>query len=469
MGASRLYSLIFLTLALVSLAGSVTATATTPLEQAIMKGEIDKAKTLLEQGVNINEINVDGERALIYAANKGNIEVVKLLLDKGADVNAKCIKCADGTLPGATALVYAAANGEVDMVKLLLDKGADIEATVAYGPGLTALDVAIQTGNTYIMKVLVERGANIEKALGKWQQLRFRVNNPQALPAFDRNIALIEKFIEAQKTARQSIMPSSPQAKETSSAQPKEVAPAVFLPIPANVNFGNYYAVIIGNNAYKYLPKLATAVKDAHDLADLLQKDYGFKVTLLTDATRQQIIDALDQIRRTLTEQDNLLIYYAGHGWLDVEADRGFWLPVDAEENRRANWLSNSDITDTVRSTMAKHVLVVVDSCYAGTLTRGVAPQLDNPALARLAQKRARTALTSGGLEPVADTGGEGHSVFAKAFLDALKGNQGVVDMGQLSSTIRYQVMLGAQQTPQYGDIRQTGHEGGDFLFVRQH
>ena len=86
----------------------------------------------------------------------------------------------------------------------------------------------------------------------------------------------------------------------------------------------------------------------------------------------------------------------------------------------------------------------------------------------RLAQKRARTALVSGGLEPVEDAGGGKHSVFAKAFLDALAANTGIVDMSQIFSSMRRQVILSAQQTPQYSDIRQVGHEGGDFIFVRR-
>jgi hypothetical protein len=461
----KFFVVIFTLLALVV---TDKAMAMPPLHEAIDSGSINQVIAELEKGVDVNERNSNGETALIFAVSKGQIDIVKLLIDKGADVNAKTT---GGDLPKATALVYAAANGNVDIVELLLDKGANIEATFTNRAGNitgTPLVAAAFSGNPYLIKILVNRGANIEKAIGSWYNYRTKTTDPKIISTIDGAIAFLEKLSKEPKIASQSKLPSSPQEKEASSAQPKEGASVVFLPIPANVNFGNYYAVIIGNNAYRYLPRLTTAVKDARDIAELLQTAYGFKVTLLTDATRQQIIDALDQMRRTLTEQDNLLIYYAGHGWLDVEADRGFWLPVDADENKRAGWLSNSDITDTARSTRAKHILVVVDSCYAGTLTRGVSPQLDNPAVARLAQKRARTALTSGGLEPVADAGGEGHSVFAKAFLDALRENQGVVDMGQLSLTVRYRVMLGAQQTPQYGDIRQTGHEGGDFLFVRQ-
>lgn len=241
------------------------------------------------------------------------------------------------------------------------------------------------------------------------------------------------------------------------------------MPADGKFNFGNYRALVIGNDHYRSVTGLKTAVNDAKTVADLLAKEYGFKVTLLLDATRNQMLDAFDELRRTLTDRDNVLIYYAGHGYLDADSDRGFWLPVDADADRRANWLSNSDLADFARATRAKHVLVVADSCYAGTLTRSLSVQMaavDD--MSRLSQKRARTALVSGGLEPVEDAGGGGHSVFAKAFLDSLLANTGVVDMSQIFSSMRRQVILSAQQTPQYGDIRQTGHEGGDFIFVRR-
>lgn len=251
-------------------------------------------------------------------------------------------------------------------------------------------------------------------------------------------------------------------------AAPVRLAP-IAAPAAGKINFGNYHALVIGIDNYRAVTPLKTAVRDARTVAELLQKEYGFKVTLLVDATRNQMLDSFDELRRRLTDSDNLLVYYAGHGHLDTDSDRGFWLPVDADANRRANWLSNSDIADMVRGTRAKHVLLVADSCYAGTLTRSLAVQMNAlDDFSRLAQKRARTALVSGGLEPVEDSGGGKHSVFAKAFIDALWANTGVVDMSQIFSAMRRQVVLSAQQTPQYSDIRQVGHEGGDFIFVRR-
>jgi hypothetical protein len=67
----------------------------------------------------------------------------------------------------------------------------------------------------------------------------------------------------------------------------------------------------------------------------------------------------------------------------------------------------------------------------------------------------------------VEDAGGGGHSVFAKAFIGALVDNPGIIDMSDLFPGLRRQVMLASPQTPRYGDIRQAGHDGGDFIFVK--
>ncbi len=232
---------------------------------------------------------------------------------------------------------------------------------------------------------------------------------------------------------------------------------------------GRYHALVIGINAYESLPRLETAINDARAIGDVLENAYGYKVRLLLDATRADIIRALDDYRKTLTKDDNLLIYYAGHGYLDTESDRGFWLPADASGETQVSWLSNVTITDSLKAIEAKHAMLIVDSCYSGTLTRGLKVTLRGPeAEQRLREKRVRVVLTSGGLEPVVDGGGGNHSVFAKAVLEALRENKGHLRGTELALQIRRPVMLAANQTPDYSDIRFAGHEGGDFVFAAQ-
>ncbi|MDA0664316.1 MAG: caspase family protein [Proteobacteria bacterium] len=235
------------------------------------------------------------------------------------------------------------------------------------------------------------------------------------------------------------------------------------------IAFGNFHALVIGIDDYKTLPKLQTALTDAREVARTLETNYGYKVRLLENATRSDIIDALDDFRERLDVEDNLLIYYAGHGWRDEQNGRGYWLPAGAQEDRRSNWFSNASLTDALQAILAKHVMVVADSCYSGTLTRTAKLNARSPVyISRMAEKRARVVLSSGGLEPVADSGGGKHSVFAKQFLQSLRENEGVLDGTQLFEQVRHTVVLNANQTPEYSDIRLAGHEGGDFLFVRK-
>jgi hypothetical protein len=178
---------------------------------------------------------------------------------------------------------------------------------------------------------------------------------------------------------------------------------------------------------------------------------------------------ALNAYRRELTPHDNLLIYYAGHGWLDKDADQGYWLPVNATRDNPINWVSNNAITSEIRAIQAKHIIVVADSCYSGKLARVVQVHLGSPNyLRRISQKKARVVLSSGGLEPVLDQGGNGnHSVFASAFIEILSENKGVLDGTTLYSQIRKQVGWNADQTPEYSNIHKAGHDGGDFIFSR--
>lgn len=264
----------------------------------------------------------------------------------------------------------------------------------------------------------------------------------------------------------------APPPQYAAPAQPYAAPPAPAPPADPlfGVDPGKYHALVIGNNAYQHLPKLRTAVADAAMVASVLELEYGFDVQLLTDGDRRSIVSALNGYRRRLGDKENLLIFYAGHGWYDDAAERGYWLPVDSQKGDPSNWISNATITDMVRAIPAKHVMIVADSCYSGTLTRGIKMQTASESasyLRRIIEKKARTAMTSGGLEPVEDGSGK-HSVFATALTRALRDNRGQIDAQTLFTQIRRPVMVGADQTPEYGDIRRAGHEGGDFLFVRR-
>ena len=192
-----------------------------------------------------------------------------------------------------------------------------------------------------------------------------------------------------------SLPPPAASAPPSTASAPPSTSPLP--PAAMRATFGRYHALVIGNQAYRHLTPLKTPIADAQSVAAMLRSDYGFQdVRVLLDATRADMVRAFDALRRQLSGDDNLLIYYAGHGWLDREADRSYWLGVDAEEDTRTNWLSNADITDTLRAA------------------------------------------------PIA------------------------TDVSSLFGGLRRSVLLRAEQTPQYGDLRMSGHDGGDFIFVRK-
>ena len=117
----------------------------------------------------------------------------------------------------------------------------------------------------------------------------------------------------------------------------------------AGIDFGKYHALVIGIDEYKHLPKLQTAVNDAEAVADVLKNDYGFDVNLLRNAKHSVVIDALDDYEAKLGINDNLLIYYAGHGHQD--ANTGYWIPVDGadpSEDDDSYWISSERISNSL-------------------------------------------------------------------------------------------------------------------------
>jgi uncharacterized caspase-like protein len=439
---------------------------------AAENGDPTTVQALLTSGADVNARDWQDWTALMYAAASGSATTVQALLANKAHVNAKT----EGN--GWTALMSAASRGHTAVVQSLLAGGA--EANARDKEGQTALFLAVQKGYFAIVQALLSGGADVDI---KNHAGKTPVEVAEA-EGFTRIAQLLKQAgTRGQESAKPPASTVTPQPPPSVPARPPQTAGSTPQPVPASpaspgdqlaVSFGRYHALIIGNNAYTDLSPLKTAINDAMAVAELLRTAYGFTVTLLTNATREEIIAALDSLRATLTEQDNLLLYYAGHGVLDTSEERGYWLPVNAQQGSRVHWISNTTITDALKAMAAKHVMVVADSCYSGTLVRGIDVVLPpsgaarSTYLARIAQRRSRTVLTSGGLEPVTDSGGGEHSVFAKAFLAALQDNQDVLDGQQLFSLIRRPVILNAAQTPEYTDMRYAGHEGGDFLFVRQ-
>ncbi len=241
---------------------------------------------------------------------------------------------------------------------------------------------------------------------------------------------------------------------------------------PSALENGAYYALVIGINQYQHWPALQTATEDARAIDAVLRQRYGFQTNVLVDgaATRTNILNAFGDYRRRLHENDNLLIYYAGHGARD--GGKAYWLPVDSDPDSQANWIIADEVTKGMQVIPARHILVVSDSCYSGGLSRAVtanaAPVDRNNYIQTMLSSKSRILISSGRDEPVADGGSGGHSVFANAILSGLRNapEPAFTASNLFSRYVQEAVVGGSKQVPLFQMIQDSGHEYGDFVFL---
>jgi uncharacterized repeat protein (TIGR01451 family) len=242
-----------------------------------------------------------------------------------------------------------------------------------------------------------------------------------------------------------------------------------------SVQVGEYYALIIGIDQYGgEWPQLQNAVNDARGVAETLSKKYTFhylKTLYNKEATRDNILNELEWLMQHARENDNVLIYYSGHGEYLQNIDKGFWVPADATSKGISRYISNEDIRSFLSGIHSKHTLLVTDACFSGDIFRGKTMAIPYDNSTKYYQKvyslNSRNALTSGGLEPVLDKGKDGHSIFAYYFLQALNRNsEKYIDAGQIFESLKIPVVNNSSQTPVYSPIKNAGDEGGQFIFI---
>ncbi|MDA3822107.1 MAG: caspase family protein, partial [Bacteroidales bacterium] len=244
-----------------------------------------------------------------------------------------------------------------------------------------------------------------------------------------------------------------------------------------SVSVGNYYAFVVGIDNYSgEWQSLQNAVNDAQGVEEMISEKYSFQhiKTLYNDeATRTNILKEFEWLMNNVTANDNVLIFYSGHGDYNDEMKKGFWVPVDATSKSMYSYISNEDIKSFLSGIKSKHTLLVTDACFSGDIFRGKTMTIPYDNTTKYYQKvynmSSRKALTSGGIEPVMDAGKEGHSVFTYYFLRALNTNEEkFFDAGQLFNDLKIPVENNSYQTPAYSPVRNTGDEGGQFIFIKK-
>jgi hypothetical protein len=232
----------------------------------------------------------------------------------------------------------------------------------------------------------------------------------------------------------------------------------------------NYYALLIGVQDYEFdLFDLKYPEQDVKNFQRILTNFYTFQsqnIITLINPIRKDIIKAFTELKK-LSNEDNLLIFYAGHGNWDEVAQQGYWLPVDAKPNDLSSVLTNSEITSFIKAIKNKHTLLISDACFSGSIfkTRDAffEKQMD---ISYYQSKKARKAITSGALTPVPDK-----SIFVEFLSKTLEQNsKKCITAEELFLKFREAVTNNSptNQRPLFGQINNSGDEGGDFVFIRK-
>jgi len=240
------------------------------------------------------------------------------------------------------------------------------------------------------------------------------------------------------------------------------------LEIVYDISTAKYYALVIAVQDYidPSINDLDHPIRDAMRFIEVIESDYNFQkenVNFLENPSKADIIGTLHHMRDQVGNEDNLLIYYAGHGHYDEEMETGYWLPSDASRDNPVDWLPNTDLTNYLNVLKTKHTLLIADACFSGGIFKSRAAFNNALAVEKLYKLNSRKALTSGALSEVPD-----ESQFVKYLIKRLDQNtQKYLPSEQLYISLKDAVMSNSNNVPQFGTIQNVGDEGGDFIFIR--
>lgn len=341
-----------------------------------------------------------------------------------------------------------------------------------------------QSLSDQLQKQLKQKNTQLKLLNKQIEQLQQNIGNQPDASKLEQELLELREWVanlEQEKTVTQNQYTALPIFREPKAIERPLAKASTGSNSTKDLKFGKYYALVVGNQNYSQLDNLYSPRGDAQRVAQLLESKYGFAVQTLLDASNIDVMQAINDLNDVLTENDNLLIFYAGHGSRVKTGDLedGYWLPVNADPPPTDTfWVSNEFVTRHLARLKAKRVLVVADSCYSGLLSNapgylfmGDEQKYTEDYIRYKLSKKARLLLSSGGDQPVLDNAGDGNSVFAKAFLDALEENEQILAGPELYIRIRDRVSKGArsvgfEQEPEFKAIKGAGHEVGDFFFV---
>lgn len=317
-------------------------------------------------------------------------------------------------------------------------------------------------------KFLLKASTSAKSPYGKSRQYTIDISalNPVALYKYVESLDKQEKIVE--KPNNEATTKNTKRNSEEEEEDTKDI-------YASKVDFntpGKYYAIIIGSSTYKdpSIPDLdSLPIKDAMALKKMLNTKYIFEnenMKTLYNPTRRDIVIAFADMSKKITPNDNLLIFYAGHGHYEKENDIGYWLPTDAEVSNPSNWLYNDQLVADIKKIKSLHTLLISDACFSGSIfkTRSVSMEDASSFIKQKYQLPSRKAITSGTLKTVPNT-----SVFIKYLLNRLTNNtEPFFTASQLFQSLEQPVSNNSKSLPQFGVIQNVGDEGGDFIFIKR-
>ena len=241
--------------------------------------------------------------------------------------------------------------------------------------------------------------------------------------------------------------------------------------------YKDYHALVIGVSDYEQWPDLPNAVKDAREVANKLEQ-LGFDVKLVLNPSSKEMKNAFTDVVYGIGSEENraILIYFAGHGETLDLADGtklGYIIPSDCPLKMKdpigfdEKAISMKEMEILALKVKSKHLLMVFDSCFSGSIFNMV-----RAAPVNISEKSAlpvRQFITAGGAgEQVPD-----QSIFKVVFLKGIAGDadlngDGYVTGSELGMQLQEKVVNYSRggQHPQYGKINNPKLDMGDFIFA---
>ena len=226
------------------------------------------------------------------------------------------------------------------------------------------------------------------------------------------------------------------------------------------------YLLTIGIDDYKAHPVLANCVKDVRDFTDILFDKYsGFDAEnhlelLNSTATCNKIQEAFVDLKNTVEPNDNLIVFFSGHGHYDDDSDRGYWIPVDGTK-QYTTWISNTEILSLLEKINCKHLFLIADSCFSHSLLITDTKKSNE----EYNKKSSRWALVSAYDYSYTSPNPKFNSHFAKTILEFLEVEEKDFRVSKLIEHVKDNFNGDHKQSPQGHPLNLKGHKGGEFIF----